>query len=256
MLCNKEELSRYIEKAGTGLAWDDAAAGATHTAQSLTQPCARRPPSFPQALRPTHRRRHCLKLPSRNSTATPAYTQSLPVPLLPRIQPTHHTLASPPPTPTPQPATMSDESKGTESGKVVHLVSQEGDQYEVEVAVCKMSELVKTMLPDGTCARREDKGVCVNEGGARRGGRREWGGQRTWPTQKGQTVPSRSSLGAARTMHILLPPPISLTLKQTHHSHNSLSSSRSTPSLPLQTTTAPTPRRSPCPTSRTACWPR
>lgn len=50
---------------------------------------------------------------------------------------------------------MSDEAKGTESGKVVHLVSQEGDQYEVEVAVCKMSELVKTMLPDGTCARRE-----------------------------------------------------------------------------------------------------
>ncbi|TFJ86254.1 hypothetical protein NSK_002462 [Nannochloropsis salina CCMP1776] len=43
---------------------------------------------------------------------------------------------------------MGDKAKGAESGKVVHLVSQEGDQYEVEVSVCKMSELVKTMLPD------------------------------------------------------------------------------------------------------------
>jgi hypothetical protein len=58
---------------------------------------------------------------------------------------------------------MSDESKTPggaevkadtlEPPRVVHLVSQEGDQYEVDVEVCKMSELVKTMLPEGACPR-------------------------------------------------------------------------------------------------------
>jgi hypothetical protein len=47
---------------------------------------------------------------------------------------------------------MSDEAKASAaSGKKVSLVSQEGDAYEVEIEVCKMSELVKTMLPDGAC---------------------------------------------------------------------------------------------------------
>lgn len=45
---------------------------------------------------------------------------------------------------------MSDEAKAG-AGKKVSLVSQEGDAYEVEIEVCKMSELVKTMLPDGAC---------------------------------------------------------------------------------------------------------
>ncbi len=36
----------------------------------------------------------------------------------------------------------------------VSLVSQEGDAYEVEIEVCKMSELVKTMIPDGACGLR------------------------------------------------------------------------------------------------------
>lgn len=40
-------------------------------------------------------------------------------------------------------------------GKVVHLVSQEGDQYEVDVSVVKMSELVKTMLPGKSLAALE-----------------------------------------------------------------------------------------------------
>jgi len=50
---------------------------------------------------------------------------------------------------------MSDESKNAgetkaeENTKVVHLVSAEGDQYEVDIDVCRMSELVKTMLPEG-----------------------------------------------------------------------------------------------------------
>lgn len=48
---------------------------------------------------------------------------------------------------------MADESKNPSEpqgeAKVVHLVSSEGDSYEVDVEVCKMSELVKTMLPEG-----------------------------------------------------------------------------------------------------------
>ena len=47
--------------------------------------------------------------------------------------------------------TSTDESKAPHGGdhRVVHLVSQEGDQYEVEIDVCRMSELVRTMLPEG-----------------------------------------------------------------------------------------------------------
>lgn len=43
---------------------------------------------------------------------------------------------------------MSDEAKAG-AGRKVSLVSQEGDAYEVDIEVCKMSELVKTMLPEG-----------------------------------------------------------------------------------------------------------
>lgn len=91
---------------------------------------------------------------------------------------------------------MSDEAKGTESGKVVHLVSQEGDQYEVEVAVCKMSELVKTMLPDGM-----GEGGKGREGHAR--GRSTYTEKveyekrraRTWPTGKKELLPPVLSWG-------------------------------------------------------------
>ena len=97
---------------------------------------------------------------------------------------------------------MSDEDKAG-AGKVVHLVSQEGDKYNVDVAVCKMSELVKTMLPEGTDEASLD----------------------------GRTRPFPLSPKA---------PP--------HPTHP-------TPPQP-QTTTAPTRRKSPCPTSRTTSWPR
>ena len=35
-----------------------------------------------------------------------------------------------------------------EDGRTVNLMSQEGDQFQVEVKVAKMSELVKTMIPE------------------------------------------------------------------------------------------------------------
>eukprot|EP01083_Nonionella_stella_P132819 403845_1 len=35
-----------------------------------------------------------------------------------------------------------------EDGKMVELVSQEGDCFQVELKVAKMSELVKTMIPE------------------------------------------------------------------------------------------------------------
>lgn len=61
------------------------------------------------------------------------------------------------------PAKMSDESKvpgeaAAEPPRVVHLVSQEGDQYEVEIDVCRMSELVKTMLPEGEGQKGSEQG--------------------------------------------------------------------------------------------------
>mmetsp|Transcript_8350 Transcript_8350/g.29478 ORF Transcript_8350/g.29478 Transcript_8350/m.29478 type:complete len:199 (-) Transcript_8350:622-1218(-) len=47
-------------------------------------------------------------------------------------------------------ATAADgaEADGAEDDRRVNLMSQEGDQFEVEVKVAKMSELVKTMIPE------------------------------------------------------------------------------------------------------------
>ena len=53
-------------------------------------------------------------------------------------------------------APQADEEKKTEGagaeeeedGRTVNLMSQEGDQFQVEVKVAKMSELVKTMIPE------------------------------------------------------------------------------------------------------------
>ena len=39
--------------------------------------------------------------------------------------------------------------EGNNDGKMVHLVSQEGEAFDVQLPVAKMSELVKTMI-DGS----------------------------------------------------------------------------------------------------------
>lgn len=61
---------------------------------------------------------------------------------------------------------MADESKNPSEpqgeAKVVHLVSSEGDSYEVDVEVCKMSELVKTMLPEGKCSDETKTWVSIS----------------------------------------------------------------------------------------------
>ncbi len=41
---------------------------------------------------------------------------------------------------------MADESKATDDSKTVHLVSQEGESFDVPVSVARMSELVKSMI--------------------------------------------------------------------------------------------------------------
>ena len=44
---------------------------------------------------------------------------------------------------------MADETKVADDSKTVHLVSQEGESFDVPVSVARMSELVKSMI-DGT----------------------------------------------------------------------------------------------------------
>jgi hypothetical protein len=39
-------------------------------------------------------------------------------------------------------------SAGIDETKIVHFISQEGESFDVEIGVAKMSELVKTMLDD------------------------------------------------------------------------------------------------------------
>ncbi len=172
--------------------------------------------------------------------------------LLPRTSFIH----TPQPASVPDPlqiATMSDEAKGTESGKVVHLVSQEGDQYEVEVAVCKMSELVKTMLPDGMGEGGKGRDACTREGYIRRIWSTEGEDMARW---KGRAAPSRSSLGVRVRSRPLAPTHLPPSLPSFLSTALSTPAPSLLPSLHEQTMTAPTPRRSRCPTSRTACWPK
>jgi hypothetical protein len=60
---------------------------------------------------------------------------------------------------------QADEEKKVEAadaeeddGRTVNLMSQEGDQFQVEVKVAKMSELVKTMIPEEV---RSDPSSCA-----------------------------------------------------------------------------------------------
>ena len=43
---------------------------------------------------------------------------------------------------------MDEPEADEDDGKMVDLVSQEGDNFQVEKRVAKMSELVKTMIPE------------------------------------------------------------------------------------------------------------
>jgi hypothetical protein len=49
--------------------------------------------------------------------------------------------------PTDIPEKMANQSKPV---KLVNLVSQEGDAYEVDFDICKVSELINTSFPEGT----------------------------------------------------------------------------------------------------------
>jgi hypothetical protein len=64
---------------------------------------------------------------------------------------------------TPKVGAVDDE----DDGKMVDLVSQEGDNFQVEKKVAKMSELVKTMIPGawGAPARRGEGDLRVFRGG-------------------------------------------------------------------------------------------
>jgi S-phase kinase-associated protein 1 len=52
-----------------------------------------------------------------------------------------------------------EEKTATEEGRTVHLVSQEGDSFDVQTSVANMSELVKTMIDDEAEADAEPQEI-------------------------------------------------------------------------------------------------